>query len=556
MSQHSHVHFRCSFRLEPIQLNTTWSDLIKDIRYWLSKNRNARFDDESLCKKWLFCGGKLKDNNRAIVETQTEIGNGTEIAPQYWSLRFEHSDREFSFRQWRTDIGITIVDNNKYDFSLVLSHSLSPDYIGEEPQIPEATTPALIQTLLGNKIWNAYAGSQQLTTSVLSLDSIDVPILWTELTNLKRKCPVILFLPDKETGEINIDADRLAKLLVGTAVVYIGTSGVHREIHKIFGENYALFQGYVRIYLTELQPQRHNDHKRHRYFAHKNVDSPSDLEDMIVRSIARRERLAYTEALTTLEDIGNKRRESRLQLLRSQGASNEEWARLLEEENLARNTEIQDLVYTKEQLEYEYAELEDKYQSLTDTLKNEQHKGEHWHNQYTETHEQNRHLKNQLNALQSLSSLPSNLSEVIEAIESFHSFHVAFTPKAKESALMATFNDITTAWRCLWSIATTLHDLYFDSKDQGIDIEREFKSRTGFDLSPTESKQTKRDKDLMTLRSDFYNGQEIEFAAHVGYGSRPPDCLRVHYYVHRGENKLIIGHCGDHLDTSGTRRRS
>jgi hypothetical protein len=59
----------------------------------------------------------------------------------------------------------------------------------------------------------------------------------------------------------------------------------------------------------------------------------------------------------------------------------------------------------------------------------------------------------------------------------------------------------------------------------------------------------------MALRRVRYDGQDVDITPHVKWGNRVPKLLRVHFYVDRQKGKLVIGHCGDHLDTYGTRRR-
>ena len=39
------------------------------------------------------------------------------------------------------------------------------------------------------------------------------------------------------------------------------------------------------------------------------------------------------------------------------------------------------------------------------------------------------------------------------------------------------------------------------------------------------------------------------------WGNRAPKLLRVQFYVDRQKGTLVIGYCGDHPDTYGTRRR-
>jgi hypothetical protein len=63
-----------------------------------------------------------------------------------------------------------------------------------------------------------------------------------------------------------------------------------------------------------------------------------------------------------------------------------------------------------------------------------------------------------------------------------------------------------------------------------------------------------------------YSHQDAEFAprqwtidvgvvAHIKFGSKAPRLLRIHFALDRDSQRVIVGHCGDHLDTAGTRRR-
>jgi len=69
----------------------------------------------------------------------------------------------------------------------------------------------------------------------------------------------------------------------------------------------------------------------------------------------------------------------------------------------------------------------------------------------------------------------------------------------------------------------------------------------------TEGEMTKNDNKLMRLRSDIYNGAEIDITPHVRFDK---DTTRAYFCPYRsGETRIIVvGHIG-HLKTAGTRRR-
>ena len=101
-------------------------------------------------------------------------------------------------------------------------------------------------------------------------------------------------------------------------------------------------------------------------------------------------------------------------------------------------------------------------------------------------------------------------------------------------------------------MATVLHELYFQQKLQLREVVVHFRNRTGFELAIGESETTKGNKKLAGQRRDTYKGEAIDISMHVKHGHSPGNILRVHYYPHPGERRLIIGHCGDHLDTVKT----
>lgn len=159
---------------------------------------------------------------------------------------------------------------------------------------------------------------------------------------------------------------------------------------------------------------------------------------------------------------------------------------------------------------------------------------------------------------QDLEALPRSVEEVVKLAKMVFVDRLAFTERALKSARNAAINEKPTempdVWAVLRSMATILHDLHF-SGEAGGNIVANYQSRTTYGLALTEGRTTKDDGGLMKLRRDVWDDGEIDISAHVKYGdNRPPKILRVHYYPDHKKNILVIGHCGDHLDTSGTRR--
>ena len=149
--------------------------------------------------------------------------------------------------------------------------------------------------------------------------------------------------------------------------------------------------------------------------------------------------------------------------------------------------------------------------------------------------------------------LPRSLAAVVELIEQLHPERIVFTEEAKKSALNATLDDPNVGWECLHMVATVLPRLAFDESSK--DLASEFQRRSGFELSLTEGKMTKKDQALAGLRKITFEGRQWNVSPHVKYGTKPPKCLRVHFALDTDEQRVIVGYCGDHMKTAGTKRR-
>jgi hypothetical protein len=150
------------------------------------------------------------------------------------------------------------------------------------------------------------------------------------------------------------------------------------------------------------------------------------------------------------------------------------------------------------------------------------------------------------------------LPEVIEIIARLHSDRIAFTPEAVASARVADINSaangVEIAWKHLHAAATILPKLAFDDAVSGAVLPNRFQLESGCDLTMTEGKATKAHPHLVSSRIVTFDGEDWDITPHIKYGVKPPKCLRIHFALDRERRRVIVGHCGDHLETAGTRR--
>lgn len=151
-----------------------------------------------------------------------------------------------------------------------------------------------------------------------------------------------------------------------------------------------------------------------------------------------------------------------------------------------------------------------------------------------------------------LAALPSDPVSVLELAADVFDGRIAVADTAYDSA--SGYNgDAGEVWRVLRALATEGYDLYFG--DGSFDTRNEFESRTGFELSTSESKGIL-SKAERREREIVHNGRKYDISAHVkGSGRKSSNSLRVHFAVDRDDSVIVVGYCGEHLKSRGTKKR-
>lgn len=153
-----------------------------------------------------------------------------------------------------------------------------------------------------------------------------------------------------------------------------------------------------------------------------------------------------------------------------------------------------------------------------------------------------------------MTELPESVEACCRIFAAAFPDRVEFTERALVSAEKAEYPKLGAVWTALWHMANTLHPLAFGDNDARVDLEDEFRRRSGIELAMSEGKLTKANNKLMQSRLQEHMGEKIDITPHIKLqtGNRH---LRIYFHIHRRRRILIVGHCGDHLDTAGTAKR-
>lgn len=116
---------------------------------------------------------------------------------------------------------------------------------------------------------------------------------------------------------------------------------------------------------------------------------------------------------------------------------------------------------------------------------------------------------------------------------------------ARESAA---FEYRETAFKLILKLVT----LYWETLVSG---GGDAKARTVFgkeEYSAQESETVEKNQRARRLRTFTYKGEQVEMTRHLKHGVKDTvaDTLRLHFHWDAQSKKIVIGHCGKHLDFS------
>lgn len=549
------LHFQCSFELHAgPDVADPWSDLAKTFRRWITEAPLSAPPptNPGFFGSWYFTGGEWRGPGPGYhrVLAARLIGAGSDREPEHWAVEYEHNC-EVPARVWRTDAGITRLGDRKYRVSLVTSHYMRAGFIGREPSPPAPTAPRVVGWLLRGRGWQAFAGSEELRTEPLALRNGEGEAFRARLKDAARECPIILVSRDFASGEPLLDARQLARLLAGSATVYLSdSSSLDKELEWCLGRRFSCWNGMVRVYQPELRFDHPAAPKRQRYFSGREICKLGEqaVTEMLVHGIARRAHRRPFGVVSSIVDVATFEREQRMLALKAAAAdrSNEEWTQLLEHTNV----ELEATVKTQEQ---QISQLREDVADRDDRLARLETGKKVLAARAAEAERVSRTLRQRAETVSALAELPDSLKAVTDLIARIHPERIAFTERAVHSAEDCRFDRIDDAWRCFWAMATTLHSMFFSDGDKPPNIEKAFLNDSGFFLAMTEGELTKNDRKLMRLREDTFQGLKIDITPHVKLDK---DTTRAYFCpVRHGATQLIVVGFIGHLRTAGTRRR-
>ena len=521
-----------------------------------------------------------------------------------WALEYDEADARRPERHWHTRIGLSTTADGTCIVNAKVTHYIVPGYFGTPLPEPHANIPNFIKELIGLKAYQCCIGETVVRRDALALGRKTFTPEFTEnLLSPDREIPLVLITSDRE-GKMPVkEVGRLTSALLGLANVYTLDMSVNANRKSLNGllsargtcPGWATSSSRLRIFPPHTDLESPSSASASRFYSKEAMDKwPGGqlaFTDMLNRSFARGyaktdgDVLEMADIDLLLQRIASERARAGIRELRAKIGKaktvaalplNADEASLKDaEKRFERMTrearEMNERLEEQEQLIELYEEENERVMRQNRALEERMRELESDKSQletlrYRLVEAQGRadekaaeaaRLKDEAASLEKIDHFPTSLVEELELAGRLWPDRIVVLPEAVRSAAAYRYCDLDEEWRILRAVATVLWDIYFGDGDSS-DIDEEFKRRTGFTHTFRESGATNASPALVKLRRRSYKGSEIDITPHIkGSGRRDSSKLhpfRLHYHADAEGKKIVIGHCGEHLDTAGTPR--
>lgn len=480
-------------------------------------------------------------------EPRVKVGRLSVVAsdfefPQLAAIRYSHADREVTGRQWITDIGLR---RESAAHSFECSIQVRTSEISARVISPVAASrPGIVNALASSGLLKTTTPGYRLNTLDDDAHTAEAFLYGIEADN--RKFPYVLISATPE-GKYLVDPERTRSLLIGLAeVVAIPPSADTFFLSRALGSQYAAWRGAINIIFPKVRfPDK--SFVETRRLRPEDIsallDRGSSGETEILSMITHRTNLPMSWRSITLEAVQESilRREltARMQDAKKSGDQSE-YVRLLEENDVEQSKKINDLQATIEARDQELAAQQSTERRLRWDLEQatsvEGSEGESdggMDNDYA-------------TAILSVIDGDAAPAQSLRVVATLYRERLIVLQSAWRSAKeSAGFEEPQRLFELLRKLATDYWQAMVDGKG-----DLEAKQVFGNAFAARESETVESNAQACKLRTFEYNGEPVLMLRHLKIGRKDSasKTIRVHFHWDAASSKVVVGHCGPHLD--------
>ncbi|MEN3030102.1 hypothetical protein [Chromobacterium amazonense] len=529
-----------NFLFEPAQGP---DQIIQFVAKWVGKRANSYIDASRLAEGIREL--RLKDGSTLISRATSSDSKGRAY-PFWFCAQLSHRDEKISGRRWTTEIGLhQEAEGKPIECSLLLKTDEVSARVSASIQV---TRPKLVGQLILS--CNPLGQTPGLKVKQLTLESASAFL--SEVERAGRNYPIVILSANRD-NEYPVAPEGLRSILVGLAdVVCVPTEEDTFEIEKLVGRRFMAFGGALNI----VFPGRQGD----RDFFFETVllrsdeiadllDSDQSIESEVLSTITHRTNLPFSWRHISLEKVRQSALRAQLsQMIERAKTANQseelaEYVALLESADQELQSKDRELECTRsnyEKKEQEVWALEAHLTSLKHTLSGLQ-SSDGFGDEIAEVLVP---LRDSMAAV--LKGSPS-LQQAVDLIATLYSDRIVFLKTAKDSARESDrggFHQGAKAFELLQKLATE----YWQQLASGKSDQH---AKTVFGQNAYAANEASAlSNDGKHRRTFSYCGHELLMEKHLKHGVKDSlaETLRVHFEWLAHEKKIIVGHCGKHLD--------
>lgn len=460
-----------------------------------------------------------------------------------WAVEADELDGEFSRRRWHTRIGLAPAGDGGCILNVQVSHYAVNGFFGYQRN-PLPSVPRVVRDILANGKLDVRIGASRVSVEEIYLDADTLKRdFMPSLTDRARCLPIVLMTTDDDGKTPVWDATELASKLVGMATVYVidMRDGVLVQAFRDLlpdrtpAGRYRIGRSAVMVYRPGIDLSTEDSlsactlftrHRVERYAAGGRDGFINVLMQGLGRGIDSR-----PGDVAGIGDVLWLRSRAEIARLRSDAEAWEEIATDQERSYSDATAKVDELTRTVQRLEGEKRELERKAAQCAAPS----------------------HDDGAARVAECLQVIPRDLADLLKLARSIWPDRIVVLPEAMDSAKSYDGN-LAEEWDIVRGAATALYGLLFEDDDCEGRVADEFQRRTGYELTFSESSATRARADLMKMRERSYGGRTVDISAHIK-GRSQKNTFRLHFYIDRENELIVIGHAGCHMKTAGSHRR-
>jgi len=531
------------------------------VRRWCQKKIGTA--EQRIYEPWFFIGNHPEEPNVVLNGQQIRtaiVPEDDNSDPPAWAIEVIHHDSTINARRWSAEIMLKRESPSHVRFSTVISHWMIPNFIGNYPETPVSSVPNFVAWLLKDDKLTCMRGNTVVSNQFQQVTHDNALDIYEQLKYESRQQPFVFVAAKPDNNQLAVDPVQLYRYLLGNANVYaFFEQSVLEEMNYYLGNAFRCEHGAVRCYLPYFDKSRKDNARIHRYFSANDISESgqANVINCIANGLAKNGSVFHPRDLTSFNDLFVLRRKLRLDRVIKEAKSRTDSEQASEELQL-----FMDECESIEAANQELSTQLDQVRAENNQLKSDLGAKNYQIAEAEQLRSQFQDFKQLEQAVNALNRLPESLPDVLSLAGEIFPQRLVFAQMAFKSAgdyvgkynFWAKPEGLSIAWEMLFDLARKGYDLLV-SPSSG-DLEQAFGDQSRFDLAMTEGKQTKGDKKLMDQRVLVYDGSEYRMTPHLKFGNKPPKLLRIYFAIDRENERLIVGHFGEHLDNASTRKRS